>query len=58
MKYESMKKYFLNAAYLRDSAIRIYSGAFSSTFSMHILSLCQEDKFKASKQQEAPQETH
>lgn len=33
-----------HAAYLRDSAIRIYSRAFSSTFSMHILSLWQEDK--------------
>lgn len=35
-----------HGAYLRDSAILMYSGAFSSTFSMHILSLWQEDKFR------------
>lgn len=47
---------FLNGAYLRDSAILMYSGALSSTFSMHILSLWQEDKFWESEQQETPKD--
>lgn len=34
----------------------MYSGAFSSTFSMHILSLWQEAMFWANEQQETPQD--